>query len=839
MSVTIDLELKAGDAVKDINAITAALEALKGTQEDLDKIDFDDIDIGEITGDIGNLVSMVDDLEKNLNSLEDTIDKVDGSEIEVKHQFNKPSGSTNDGDSTGGDPPEGGDSGSDKFNRRKLASQIGEVSGFGDDVKVVGGYDPSKLNDIASDIELTAQDLTFPKNYDNERAFYPGEDGIDPKKFNLGGDALKGNFYDQEDPSEMDSDKLRKRASEAGFYPQNADRETLEANLRKQQFGTDEIIVDTPSHGKVSSTHARRILQGQYDTEMEGVPFGTSATKDVSSSGLIPENLRELNQKQREYLKNAGLHPEKVSQFKGFDYDKLGTDEQSRLVSASDMDNQFAFGPEGNRRKWDQFTEEQQEKLKEAASEQLEDLFGGEDDLTQGRHRKTWANLNQDIRDSVPETDADIGREPSDSDLSDVDQRSPKKKFWDSDLGKRLDNIEDLDDAMDGLNVGQKRFGQKLRKLKPSMSMINNAVASLLPIMIALGTQLLGVAAAMGAVAAAGAGIIGLGLLGHGESMEESFAGAKRQIKTLKQELFDTFQPTMQQFAPIQSRMFDAIPERMDGIAEAMEGLTVYEDTLFQLGDNLAGGMEEAINIIVENEAAISDLATTFGGLIGSGALDFFEWLIKSASQNKKFIISLGKDMMKLITVLYNLSMVIAQTVTAFSPWINILLIISNLLRSDLVITLMQLVGWLYALVKVSIVMHSLYSGFMALASGIKFVIGFMTTYTLSTWQAVAATAALVGLLTGGLAFLGGVAGLGAVGGKMPNGVGSSNGVGGGVGGGMGGGKTVHNDNRQFTIKNSGGGGNWASQKSMEDTVRRVGETEDAQKLPPTETHGG
>jgi hypothetical protein len=54
----------------------------------------------------------------------------------------------------------------------------------------------------------------------------------------------------------------------------------------------------------------------------------------------------------------------------------------------------------------------------------------------------------------------------------------------------------------------------------------------------------------------------------------------------------------------------------------------------------------------------------------------------------------------------------------------------------------------------------------------------------------------------------------------------------GGPGMGGGGGSQVYNDNRTFQI-NQSGDGDYASQKSMEDTVKRVGETNESQSLPP------
>jgi hypothetical protein len=403
----------------------------------------------------------------------------------------------------------------------------------------------------------------------------------------------------------------------------------------------------------------------------------------------------------------------------------------------------------------------------------------------------------------------------------------------------KVDSIRSASDAFGVLGDVQSGFGKKLRKLKPTMGKYMQLLAALIPVALALGTQLLGVAAAMGSVAVAGGAIMGLGLLGHAESMSGSFAEAKAQLRELKKEMFQAAQPTMQQFAPIQARMFDAIPEGLDSVFDAMEGLTAFEDTLFELGGALAGGMEQAVDIIVENEAAISNLSTTFGGLIGSGLLNFFEWLIQAASENKQLLIGLGQDMIKLAVAAYNVSMAIAQVLTAFTPLFDLLVFISEVLNSQIIIGLITMVGWLYVLGKAAGLIYSLYAGFLTLASGIADAALMMFGYEMSTWGAVAATLALVaaiGLLTLGAAtVIGGAVTAGAMGATdTPGGPGGGGGAGGPSGGG-GGGKVIYNDNRSYEINNSGGD-DYASQKRMENTVKRVNETEQAQSLPDVET---
>lgn len=400
-------------------------------------------------------------------------------------------------------------------------------------------------------------------------------------------------------------------------------------------------------------------------------------------------------------------------------------------------------------------------------------------------------------------------------------------------IDSRFGKVDSTSDAVRKLDKNNKKLGSTLRRLKPSMSKYREIIAAILPVALALGTQLLGVAAAMGSVAAAGGAIMALGLFGHGNTMASSAAKAKREMRDLKKEMYQVAQPTLQEFAPIQARMFDSIPDGLDGVFEEMEGLTSYEDTLFSLGGSLAGGMEEAVAIVNENEQAISQLSRRFGGLIGSGLLDFFEWLIQAAARNQNLLVSLGSDMMKLAVVAYNLSMAIAKIVTAFSPLFDFLVWISELLNGAVLVGLIAAVGYLFLLGKAAMTVYGLATAFSALTTWVTAAEGGMIGYMASTWGAVAATLALVaavGALTLGSSLLvGGAVTAGAMGSSdTPDGPNSP----GGSGGYGGGGKTVYNDNRSFTI-NSGGSDDYATQKSVEDTVQRVSDTNEAQSLPP------
>lgn len=687
MSVKIDLELQAGDAVTEITAVTGALETMDEVTDDID-FDLGDIDVDEITGKIGDMVDQLNNLDFDLSPLEEKLDRIealDGTTIDMN--LGTPDGDTGSGDSTGGDPPSnlvqnltklGGEKSPDGgspglgLNEQQLAQKIERVGGFDrGSVSILGDFDAEELNQLAADIENTTKGLTSEK--------YPWIDGQGDG--NLGENQVPGNFHDQPDPSEMDWNELQRRAGEAGVYTQNADRDTLESRIRSQQFSRRGINVETDSHGTVGLRQARRIQSGAYD-----FPGDSDGVEVPSFSG---------------------------SHFPGVG-DNAGRD------------------------------------------------------------------LGSDLRASLGKGDK------PDMDMGEIGDGFNVRRTADK-FKNNFDKVE-----------------SKLSGLKPTMGKYMQLLAAVLPVALALGTQLLGVAAAMGSVAAAGGALIGLGLLGHGESMAGSFAQAKEQMAGLKREMFETFQPTMQQFAPIQARAFDAIPDAMGGIAETMEGLQRYEGTLFNLGGALAGGFEEAIAIIVQNEKAISQLSTRFGGLIGSGLLQFFDWLIRSASQNQQLLVKMGGDMLMMAGAAYNLAMAVTKIVSTFSPMFEIILAISRLLNNDFIAGMASAIGWIYAVTKAGYAMFSMMQALQAASLSLSSVL--MRTG--------------VGALLVGGGYLASQL-------MMPD-TGMTD-----VSGGSGGGQTVYNDNRSFEINNGGSGDDYALQKSMEDTVYEVAETESAQTPPP------
>ena len=470
----------------------------------------------------------------------------------------------------------------------------------------------------------------------------------------------------------------------------------------------------------------------------------------------------------------------------------------------------------------------------------------------------SFRDLNQEARqDLSTKEQLEIERDARSGPSSPLHSRkSGGKTLADTDLYKRINNIRSASDAFEELDVSQRKVVKSLGRLKPSMTQIRAIVAAFLPLMVVLGTQLLGVASAMGAVAGAGAAIVGLGLVGHGEDMASSMQRAKEEVSDLKEELFEVFQGTAQSFAPIQSRIFDKIPSGLSGIADSMEGFSKFEDTLMSIGAILSRDIEKAIDGIVGREKEIGQLAVRFTEIASTNILDFFSFLFRITFENQELLINLGKAVKSLLKILFNFSLLLGRIVAAAEPLISVVAYLSNLfsnrfvgsalsvlvvgallgsMATRLTLTLLSLgkmltfvIGRLMFLGSGSLI-KGIQMAFTLLNSYVMTSIANMTALQTAIWGVVAALAA-----TGvGLALIGtGVAAFNAMDvGKQGPDVSDGGGPGrAGASGGM-----VYNDNREFNY-DAGSGEDYATRKEVEDINHRQMEKRKATDLPGVQT---
>lgn len=371
------------------------------------------------------------------------------------------------------------------------------------------------------------------------------------------------------------------------------------------------------------------------------------------------------------------------------------------------------------------------------------------------------------------------------------------------------------------------RLSNTLKRLKPNMRKIWNFIALMLPLLIAFGANALGVAAAMGAVAAAGAALVAGGLLGHADSMGEAFEQAKYQLRDFKEDLWEVFSPTFQQFAPISADFLDFAPAQIEKVANAMEGLTAYEGVLFESFSGAMDWITAAVRGIAESEEAVSQLAMRFGELLGNSIIDFFGWLLRESRENQQMLIELGEALYDIAVIIYRVSVAMARFAIVLKPAITFLRMLSGLLQNELVMGLIAFaVGFMYTLkVMTSVIMvaYNLYKAIMlvrfalmllgsgSLLSGLMRGLGMLSGMlsflitkflAMSTAAQIAAASIAAATLGASLAIGGAAAGMAMS--SIPGGED---------------GRKVIEDNR--TVNINGTGDDFSSQQKIVDTINR------------------
>ncbi|WP_206668659.1 hypothetical protein [Halorubrum depositum] len=296
-----------------------------------------------------------------------------------------------------------------------------------------------------------------------------------------------------------------------------------------------------------------------------------------------------------------------------------------------------------------------------------------------------------------------------------------------------------------------------IRSAIPSMAKWWQLIALAIPALITFGTQAAGVGAAMLSVAAAGAAFIGLGLIGHGNDMAESWRNAQEQLSDLKEDLYETFQPSMQTFAPIQDAWFDILPQKLSVVNDELKQLqgTSLQYALFDATGGTANFLAEFIRRMREMDGIIAQLAMRFGDIIGTNILDFFSWLTREAYLNQETLIRLGQVILMVIEIIYNLSTVFSQLIIVFSPLIGFVLWLTRTFESRLaraIISVLVVVGvFVGLLIKTIAVMAKLriallimsITGSGAMASFAGTALTALSTIQAKVWATIASLTAL------------------------------------------------------------------------------------------------
>ncbi|QIR31190.1 tail length tape measure protein [Halorubrum virus Serpecor1] len=293
-----------------------------------------------------------------------------------------------------------------------------------------------------------------------------------------------------------------------------------------------------------------------------------------------------------------------------------------------------------------------------------------------------------------------------------------------SDRSKGVATLLDAKDiSPDSLRLGRmgkmtKRVSGRVSNLRgiirsaiPSMAKWWQLIALALPALIAFAVQASGVATSMLAMAGAGAAFIGLGLVGHGNSMAESWRNAQQQLSQLKEDLYETFLPSMQTFAPIQAAFFDMLPKELGKVNDALKSLagSSYQYALFDGLRGVTNWVAELIYSMRDLDSIATQVTMRFGGIIGTKIIEFFEWATVEAYRNQESLIKLGGVIMSVIEIIYNLSKIFAHLVLMLSPVLDAVVWLTQVLSQPMyralasVIVLFGIIGVVLAKTVVTI----------------------------------------------------------------------------------------------------------------------------------------
>jgi hypothetical protein len=336
-----------------------------------------------------------------------------------------------------------------------------------------------------------------------------------------------------------------------------------------------------------------------------------------------------------------------------------------------------------------------------------------------------------------------------------------------NDQRKRLRGFVKLRDNLDELGDGFGNLRRKLSILKPTFGKIYQLTALISPILGVMAAQAIGLAAALGAVGVAGAAILGLGLFGDGATMEIATKNAEEKIKDFKRELFQVFQPTARSFAPITDEFLAMVPDQLHGVAQSLQGLTVYEDTLYFVFGRGVEFVEDLIDIMVRFAPAFDQITRRLTTAAPTFFLDLLDRLLAEGYQNQDMLLTLAAAGYNLMRALFAVSKVVARVVTAFAPLTKIILFFAQLLSTRVGQTIAVAVTLIGVLTAAA---YGLGSAFLWVATGglaatynsIITMLGLIPEFIGMIWSLNAAlgfTVALLSALTLGLAAVGALVG--------------------------------------------------------------------------------
>ena len=343
-----------------------------------------------------------------------------------------------------------------------------------------------------------------------------------------------------------------------------------------------------------------------------------------------------------------------------------------------------------------------------------------------------------------PELDAQIGRNRRRNMIGNAVRNAPGVAYRSlRNFKMGAENV--VPDNFSNVSTSFSKVYKALSKFKPTIMMWWQLIALLIPMLITLAGAILGVAAAFGAMAVAGAGIVGLGMLGYGDSMTESMENFKRRLKSVGGEIFGILRPVSAVFQPILDGWIGGVPGQVERLVDTLKRLSEFESALGRAGGGFVGWIDRGINAMADLSDMIGQVGLRFGGIIGDLIINLLVWATKEIYNNQEAFISLGQLLGGVISIIYNVSKAVSFAVAVFAPFFQLAAKIAGLLSNRWVVALLSIIAFLFIMQGAIVAVVSAYTALMAInftmwalnaVGKIALVIG-----SLASWVAMANTA--------------------------------------------------------------------------------------------------
>lgn len=293
-----------------------------------------------------------------------------------------------------------------------------------------------------------------------------------------------------------------------------------------------------------------------------------------------------------------------------------------------------------------------------------------------------------------------------------------------------------------------RNFGRTLVNARPSIMFWWNILALFIPILITLAGAAVGVIAAFSGIAVAAAGIVGIGLLGWGDSAAESFENLRQEARALGSELFDVMRPVSAEFQPIVEGAMGALPSQVQRLRDELMGLSGFAGGLGEIGVGFIDWVETSLQLINKWQDEIIHISLVAGRAFGSLIQDVLVFGLAELIRNQEAYEKLGRIFVDLIRIIFDLSKIVAFTAAQFEPLINIIKQITGFLSNRLAIAFLTFasvafIGTLAVLELTAALTTAQIAGLGGFLTGIYANITAMWQWVASTWAQVAALSAL------------------------------------------------------------------------------------------------